>query len=82
MMLGFFQFVVTLIGGFFINKLGRRPMMLFGMTVILVSLLLGFLITFLIDEHEPYTVWVIFIHVFGYSISIGPLCFIYAVEIL
>jgi MFS family permease len=79
MILGFFQFFVTFISGFIINKVGRRPMMLCGMGIVLISLLLGFLITFLVDEHESYTVWIIFLHIFGYSISIGPLCFTYAV---
>lgn len=82
MILGFFQFFVTLLSGFVINRVGRRPMMLIGMTIILISLLSGFFISFLVDEHEAYTVWIIFFHVLGYSISIGPLCFIYAVEIL
>ena len=77
--LGLFQFIVTFASGFFINRLGKRPMMLFGMVIILVALLLGFLITFFIDEHESYTVWVIFLHTFGFSVSIGPLCFTYAV---
>lgn len=53
--------------------------MLLGMAIVCATLLAGFFITFFIDEHEFITVIVIFAHVFGYSISMGPICLMYAV---
>ena len=80
--LGFFQFFVTIIGGFLINRFGRRLLMLSGLGVIIISLLIGLIITFFIEEHENYTIFVIFTHSIGYSISLGPICMLYAVEAL
>jgi MFS family permease len=77
--LGFFQVLVTFISGFFINKFGRRPMMLVGMAIVSITLLAGFFITFLVDEHESITIFIIFAYVLGYSISMGPICLMYAV---
>lgn len=71
--------MVTFISGFFINKFGRRPLMLIGLAIVCVSLFAGFFITFFIDEHESITVFIIFAHVLGYSISMGPICLMYAV---
>lgn len=53
--------------------------MLIGMAIVCVTLLAGFFITFFIGEHENITVFVIFAHVLGYSISMGPICLMYAV---
>jgi predicted permease len=53
--------------------------MLIGMGIVCASLFAGFFITFFINEHESITVLVIFGHVFGYSISMGPICLMYAV---
>lgn len=53
--------------------------MLIGLAIVCVSLFAGFFITFFIDEHESITVFIIFAHVLGYSISMGPICLMYAV---
>lgn len=65
-----------------INRFGRRLLMLSGLGVIISSLLIGFIITLFIEEHENYTIFVIFTHNLGYSISLGPICMLYAVEAL
>jgi MFS transporter, SP family, xylose:H+ symportor len=82
MMLGFFQVLITVTSGFFINRFGRRPMMLVGMGVLTVALIIGFFVTQFIEEHERITVLVVFLHVLGYSVSLGPICMMYAVEAL
>jgi MFS family permease len=79
LVLGFFQVFVTFTSGFLINKFGRRPMMLLGLAVLTIALLTGFFVTQFIDEHEGITVFIVFVHVLGYSISIGPICMMYAV---
>lgn len=80
LILGFFQVVVTFISGFFINRFGRRPMMLIGEIIIVASLLACLLMTMLVERHEILTTAFIFVYMLGYSISIGPLFMIYAVE--
>lgn len=45
LILGFFQVAITLMGGFLINKFGRRPMMLTGFTIIVLSLLASIVVT-------------------------------------
>ncbi len=54
-------------------------MMLVGMAIVSITLLAGFFITFFVDEHERITIFVIFAYVMGYSISMGPICLMYAV---
>jgi MFS family permease len=38
MLLGFFQVLTTLLGGFLINRFGRRPLMLIGHGIVVFSL--------------------------------------------
>lgn len=73
---------MTIIGGFLINRFGRRLLMLSGLGIVIASLLIGLIITIFIEEHENYTIFVIFTHNLGYSISLGPICMLYAVEAL
>lgn len=82
LILGFFQIIVTLISGFFINRFGRRPMMLIGQSIIVVSLFACMISTMLVERHEILTTVFIFVYMFGYSISVGPLFMMYAVETL
>jgi MFS family permease len=45
LILGIFQVFTTLASGCLINRYGRRPLMMIGHTIVIVSLLLGFLVT-------------------------------------
>lgn len=56
--------------------------MLIGQTIIVVSLLACIVTTMLIERHEIITTVFIFVYMLGYSISIGPLFMMYAVETL
>jgi MFS family permease len=80
--LGIFQVFATFLSGFLINHFGRRPLMLTGLGIIIVSLFTGVLVTFLVPSHESITVVIIFAHILGFSISLGPICMLYAVEAL
>ncbi len=51
LILGFFQVIVTFISGFFINKYGRRPMMLIGQSIIVASLFGCVCATYFIEKH-------------------------------
>ncbi len=77
--LGLFQVLITFASGFFINKFGRRPMMLIGQTIIVISLLVCAIVTLAVERHEIITIICIFIYFFGYSISLGPLFMLYAI---
>lgn len=79
MMLGFFQVICTIIGGLLVNRFGRRPLMLTGMTIIFLSLFTGAIVTNLVEDHESITVFVVFMHVLGFSVSLGPITMLYAV---
>lgn len=57
-------------------------MMIIGQTIIVVSLLACVLVTLLVDKHEIITTAILFVYILGYSISIGPLFMMYAVETL
>jgi hypothetical protein len=57
-------------------------MMLIGHGIVVAALFCGFFIAFFIDEHESITVLVIFLHVLGFSISLGPILMLYSVEAL
>lgn len=56
--------------------------MLAGMLIIIVCLLVGVFVTYFVESHESITIFIVFAHVFGYSISLGPICMLYAVEAL
>lgn len=51
LMLGIFQIVVTLVSGFLINKFGRRPLMLIGHSIVVLSLICAFMSTYLFEDH-------------------------------
>jgi MFS family permease len=82
LVLGFFQVVAVFLGGLLINRFGRRPIMLCGQVIIVLSLLATTILTVLVEKHELVTTCMIFVYVLGYSISLGPLLMLYAVEAL
>lgn len=54
--------------------------MLIGQSIIVVSLLGCALITLTVEKHEFITISLIFLYFLGYSISLGPLFMLYAIE--
>jgi MFS family permease len=77
--LGFFQVLSTFISGFLINRYGRRPMMLLGQAIIVLSLLFCGVVTMAVEKHEVVITLAIFFYTLGYSISLGPLFMMYAI---
>ena len=53
--------------------------MLLGLTVVVLSLFICAVLTLVYGEHELIITVAIFVYVFGYSISIGPLFMMYAI---
>lgn len=51
MLLGVFQVICTILGGFLVNRFGRRPLMLTGMIIIFLSLFTGAVVTNLVEDH-------------------------------
>ena len=80
--LAFFQLAAALFSGFFINKFGRRSMMLIGQAIVALSLLCCTFLTIFVTKHETLTTIFVIIYIFGYSISLGPMFMMYAIEAL
>lgn len=57
-------------------------MMLIGQGIIVLSLLFCGVVTLAIEKHEIVVTSAIFLYTFGYSISLGPLFMMYAIETL
>jgi hypothetical protein len=57
-------------------------MMLLGMTLVSLFLFLGSISTLFVENHQQITVVLLFLYFIAYSISLGPLFMIYAVEAL
>lgn len=80
-LLGIVQIVTTFIVGFFLDKFGKRTFMLVGLGMILAVLLSLFLCQNF-DAPIQWSVAFIFIHIIGFSLSLGPIIWIYISEIL
>ena len=80
--LGLLQVFVTFISGFMINSCGRRTLTLYGSSIIVFSLVTAFILDALIESSEKMVIMLIFLHIIGFSISLGPISFIYAAEIM
>jgi MFS family permease len=75
--LGILQVVITFGSGFMINRFGRRSLMLLGETIIVVSLLLGFIFDNWVENNQKFITFVVFTHIIGFSISLGPVSMLY-----
>jgi MFS family permease len=71
------QVVVTFGSGFLINQFGRRTLMLLGESIIVGSLLSGFLFYHWVQNSEKLITLVVFTHIIGFSISLGPVSMLY-----
>ncbi len=79
---GFFNMIFTLVAIFFVDKIGRKPLLLTGFALFAASMIITG-IMFRIDTPEANFVAIItlFIVVFAFSMSIGPIIWIYCSEI-
>lgn len=56
--------------------------MLFGSSIVVGSLLLAYVFDSLIWHSEKAVIALIFLHIIGFSLSLGPVTFIYAAELM
>lgn len=78
--IGLILTVTALISGGILDKFGRRPLLLYGHGVCIISLV--FLSTFKIINLVFLNNFVILLFVFGFGMSLGPITPIYTTEIL
>lgn len=76
--IGIFQVFITLLASFVLDKFGRRFFMILGHLIVIVSLFGAYLSTDLFNLSSNVVVLFIFLHVLGFSISLGPICCLYA----
>jgi SP family arabinose:H+ symporter-like MFS transporter len=75
--LGVLQVIITFVSGFMINRFGRRSLMLVGETIIVASLLCGFMFDHWVKDSENLITFIVFTHIIGFSISLGPVSMLY-----
>lgn len=76
--LGIFQIVVTVISGLFMDRFGRKILMVFGTSIIAVALLFGYVILDFMQGMDPrFAALAVFVHIGGFSISLGPVTILY-----
>lgn len=80
--LGIFQIVITLISGLLLDKFGRRPLMLVGSAIVVVSLTSAFFVSSVLHLPQSYIAVFVFAHIMGFSLSLGPISMLYASEIM
>lgn len=80
--LGLLQVLVTLVSGFMINSYGRRSLMLVGSSIVVASLILAYVFDSEVFHSEKTVIGLIFLHIIGFSLSLGPVTFIYAAELM
>ena len=76
--MGLLQVVVTFFSGFMINKYGRRSLMLIGSSIVCFSLISAFFCDAFLSNSDGLITKLIFLHVVGFSLSLGPVSMIYA----
>ena len=82
-LLGIFQIVVTILSGLMLDKFGRKTLMVFGDALIMLALFSGFYMLNMMEGVDPKWVGlVIFLHIGGFSLSLGPITILYISEIL
>lgn len=81
-LMGLCQILAVIISGFLINIFGRRKIMLFGLVSVSILLFLSSILTTFVNKNEKALVTTLSIYVIVYSLSIGPLFMLYAIEAL
>lgn len=80
--LGVLQVIITFGSGFLINSFGRRSLMILGESIIVGSLVLGFMFDHWASNSERLITLVVFTHIIGFSISLGPVSMLYVAEMM
>lgn len=76
--LGIFQIIVTIISGTLLDKFGRKTLMAFGDLLITFALISGYLMINVLEGIDSKWIGVvIFLHIGGFSLSLGPVTILY-----
>ena len=75
--LGLMQVIVTFFSGFMINNYGRRTLMLVGQSLIVLSLVSAYFFEVFLKDSQNYITGLIFLHLIGFSLSLGPVTMVY-----
>lgn len=76
--MGVFQIIITLISGAVMDKFGRRTLTIIGTSIITMALILGYIILDFVPNVDPKVAAIaVFIHIGGFSISLGPISILY-----
>ena len=78
---GFMNFISTVAAFFLIDKLGRKPLLLFGAAV-MTPALAGISLIFRLEQHQNWLVWIVGIYIFAFAISQGSVICVYLSEIV
>jgi sugar porter (SP) family MFS transporter len=79
--IGFVNTLFTFIAIYTIDKWGRKPLLKFGTTGVIISLLVIGLLFFLGDNYTNYVIIGILVYIACYAFSLGPVQFVIASEI-
>jgi hypothetical protein len=60
-----------------LDKFGRRFLMLVGQTIVVMSLIGAFLATDIFHQSSKIVALFVFMHILGFSISLGPIGVLY-----
>lgn len=79
--IGFVNVVFTFVAIYTIDRWGRKPLLRFGATGVILSLLLISLMFFLGDNYANYVIVGILLYIACYAFSLGPVQFVIASEV-
>jgi hypothetical protein len=69
--------IITYLSGLFLDKYGRRYLMLIGQSIIVFSLIGSFIALDIFKLSSNVIVIFEFLHILGFSISLGPISVLY-----
>ena len=78
---GFMNFIFTVAALFLIDRLGRKPLLLFGAAV-MTPALAGIGIVFRMHQHEGLLIWMVGAYIAAFAISQGSVICVYLSEIV
>lgn len=74
--------IITYFSGLFLDKYGRRYLMLLGQSIIVFSLIGSYIALDILNLSSNVIVLFVFLHILGFSISLGPISVLYVSEIM
>ena len=84
-LIGLVNVLTTVLAIRYLDKIGRKPILYFGMTIMVVAL---FTLTWVMHHHSNYAPWqnqlavaATMVYIFGFAISLGPVVWIICAEI-